>query len=197
MGFPRQEYWSGLPFPSPGDLPNPEIEPTSPTLAGRFFSTEPSGKPRLCHRPIDFYRLCDLLSIDKFFRWGSKLRDILTFQHSQSWIYSWKFSTALFPTTPFPHRGEKGVCSEIPFWSGHDVYRAVLGGPVDVSEGGRHGPFSPDASGLLEGNRPAAAKGERVRRKGPSAPKWGLPAQLWGSMNEPSRGCLFCHLPIL
>ena len=38
----RQEYWSGLPFPSPGDLPNPEIEPTSltsPALAGRFFTT--------------------------------------------------------------------------------------------------------------------------------------------------------------
>ena len=39
MGFPRQEYWSGLPFPSPGDVPNPGIEPASPTLAGRFFTT--------------------------------------------------------------------------------------------------------------------------------------------------------------
>ena len=41
MEFPRQEYWSGLPFPSPGDLPNPEIELLSlksPELAGRFFS---------------------------------------------------------------------------------------------------------------------------------------------------------------
>ena len=45
MGFPRQEYWSGLPFPSPGDLPNPGIESGSPTLAGRFFTTEPPGKP--------------------------------------------------------------------------------------------------------------------------------------------------------
>ena len=46
--FPRQEYWSGLPFPTPGDLPNPGIEPTSltsPALAGRFFSTVPDGKP--------------------------------------------------------------------------------------------------------------------------------------------------------
>ena len=45
MGFSRQEYWSWLPFPSPGDLPNPEIEllsPGSPTLAGRFFAAEPS-----------------------------------------------------------------------------------------------------------------------------------------------------------
>ena len=42
--FSRQEYWSGLPFPSPGDLPDPEIEPESPTLAGRFFTSEPPGK---------------------------------------------------------------------------------------------------------------------------------------------------------
>ena len=39
MGFSRQEYWSGLPFPSPGDLPKPEIESASPALAGRFFTT--------------------------------------------------------------------------------------------------------------------------------------------------------------
>ena len=41
MGFSRQEYWSGLPFPSPGDLPDPGIEPVSPVLAGGFFITEP------------------------------------------------------------------------------------------------------------------------------------------------------------
>ena len=45
MGFPRQEYCSGLPFPSPGNLPDPEIEPLFPSLAGRFFSAEPPGKP--------------------------------------------------------------------------------------------------------------------------------------------------------
>ena len=45
MGFPRQEYWSGLPFPSPGDLPNPGIKPASLALAGGFFTTEPPGKP--------------------------------------------------------------------------------------------------------------------------------------------------------
>ena len=46
-GFPRQEYWSGLPFPSPGDIPDPETEPmppASPALAGRFLITTPSGK---------------------------------------------------------------------------------------------------------------------------------------------------------
>ena len=48
MGFRRQEYWSGLPFPSPGDLPDPGIEPASPispSLAGRFFTTVPLVKP--------------------------------------------------------------------------------------------------------------------------------------------------------
>ena len=45
IGFPRQEYWSGLPFPAPEDLSHPEIEPTSPALAGGFSTTEPPGKP--------------------------------------------------------------------------------------------------------------------------------------------------------
>ena len=45
MGFPRQEYWSGLSFLSSGDLPNPRIKPMSPELAGRLFTTEPPGKP--------------------------------------------------------------------------------------------------------------------------------------------------------
>ena len=45
MGFPGQEYWSGLPFPSPGDLSDPGIEPVSFALSGRFFTAEPLGKP--------------------------------------------------------------------------------------------------------------------------------------------------------
>ena len=48
MGFSGQEYWSGLPPPNPGDLPDPGIEPvslSSPALAGRFFATVPPGNP--------------------------------------------------------------------------------------------------------------------------------------------------------
>jgi len=47
MRFSRQEYWSGLPFPIPWDLPDPGIEPNlmSPVLAGGFFTAEPFGKP--------------------------------------------------------------------------------------------------------------------------------------------------------
>ena len=40
MGFSRQEYWSGLPFPSPGDLPDPEIEPWSPALKAESLPSE-------------------------------------------------------------------------------------------------------------------------------------------------------------
>ena len=43
-GFPRQEYWSGIPFPSPGNLPDAGIEPIPPALAGGFFTTEPPEK---------------------------------------------------------------------------------------------------------------------------------------------------------
>ena len=47
MGFCRQEYWSGLPFPSPGDLPDQRIEPGSPALQADALSSEPPGKPGL------------------------------------------------------------------------------------------------------------------------------------------------------
>ena len=46
MGFSRQEYWNGLPFPSPGNLPNPGIEPRSPALQADSLPTELGGKPR-------------------------------------------------------------------------------------------------------------------------------------------------------
>ena len=48
MEFSRQEYWSGLPFPSPGDLPNPGIKPGSPMLLADALPSEPPGKPLLC-----------------------------------------------------------------------------------------------------------------------------------------------------
>ena len=49
-GFPRQAYWSGLPFPPPGDLPDSGIEPMSLALAGGFLTTVPPGK--LCLKPL-------------------------------------------------------------------------------------------------------------------------------------------------
>ena len=56
MGFPRQEYWSGLPFPSPGTLPNPGIEPGSPALQADSLPTELRGKPHI------FAYICFLLN---------------------------------------------------------------------------------------------------------------------------------------
>ena len=46
MGFSRQEYWSGLPFPSPGDLPDPGIEPGSPALQAEALPSKPPEKPQ-------------------------------------------------------------------------------------------------------------------------------------------------------
>ena len=62
MGFSRQEYWSGLPFPPPGALPDSGIEPTSPAsfaLAGGFFTIVPPGKPIIHDTQV--------LSLKKFF----------------------------------------------------------------------------------------------------------------------------------
>ena len=55
MGFPRQEYWSGLLFPSPRDLPDPGIKPESPALAGRFFTTALPGKPGFSYSQFFFF----------------------------------------------------------------------------------------------------------------------------------------------
>ena len=55
MGFSRQECWSGLPFPSPGDLPDPGIEPGSPALEADALTSEPPGKPCLQIKYIQFY----------------------------------------------------------------------------------------------------------------------------------------------
>ena len=52
MGFPGQEYWSGLPFPPSGDLPDPRIEPTFPALQVDSLSSEPPGKPLQIERGL-------------------------------------------------------------------------------------------------------------------------------------------------
>ena len=54
MGFSTQEYWSGLPFPSPGDLPDPGIEAGSPALEADALTSEPPGKPKLDFVKIKF-----------------------------------------------------------------------------------------------------------------------------------------------
>ena len=58
MGIPRQEYWSGLPFSSPEDLPAPGIELVSPALAGSFFTAKLPGKPHYVLMPLLFWIVC-------------------------------------------------------------------------------------------------------------------------------------------
>ena len=64
MGFSRQKYWSRLPFPSPGDLPNPGVEPGSPALQAQSLLSEPPGKLTVTRAPGDS-RLHNLALADK------------------------------------------------------------------------------------------------------------------------------------
>ena len=57
-GFPRQEYWSELPFPSPGDLPHPGIEPKSPALQVHSLPTEPPEEPYIQYKHILYIEKC-------------------------------------------------------------------------------------------------------------------------------------------
>ena len=57
MGFSRQEYWSGLPCPPPGDLPDPGIEPRSPSLQADSLPTEPPGSPTPCTSEVHLLQL--------------------------------------------------------------------------------------------------------------------------------------------
>ena len=67
MGFSKQEYWSGLPFPSPGDLPNPGIEPGSPALQADSLPSEPPGRPICLFKHIQVLFLKDDLLILSLF----------------------------------------------------------------------------------------------------------------------------------
>ena len=72
MGFSRQEYWSGLPFPSPGDLPDPGIEPRSPALQADSSLTELQGKPQI----ISLIKLMKIRTIETFLPIYMKLESI-------------------------------------------------------------------------------------------------------------------------
>ena len=113
MEFSRQEYWSGLPFPSPGDLPNPGIEPCSPALQADSLPTELRGKPialtirtfvgkvMFLFFPLERYK-------DRYFwhgalqafeilsgRWRWNMVCGLTISHSTLWLDSWESQLAI------------------------------------------------------------------------------------------------------
>ena len=79
LEFPRQEYWSGFPFPAPGDLSNPGIEPVSPTLAGGFFTTAPPGKPQLS----SVFHLLTLATHSDSFSRGSPFPEAINYSSLQ------------------------------------------------------------------------------------------------------------------
>ena len=92
MGFPRREYWSGLPFPPPGDLPDPGIEAASPALASGFFITEPPGKPEFQNSYIRQILPAQLLS-----GWRDRFLVLLTLSrfHCLPELFKWLRSAVL------------------------------------------------------------------------------------------------------
>ena len=72
MGLSRQEYWSGLPCPPPGDPPKTGIEPRSPTLQADSLPSELPGKPTVCHRGYKTTRIpCAKVKLKKKIRWNN------------------------------------------------------------------------------------------------------------------------------
>ena len=87
LGFSRQEYWSGLPFPSPGDLPDPGIEHVPPASAGRFFTTEPPGKPStFSDKAKQVLKKWRVSSEDPGHNWS--LQCPVRLPHSLPWFYT-------------------------------------------------------------------------------------------------------------
>ena len=102
MGFSRQEYWSGLPFPSPGDLPYPGIEPRSPAFWADALSSKPPGKPnkpRQCIKKQRYYFTDKGLS-NQSCDFSSNYVQILELNHKESWgPKNWCFWTVVLEKT--------------------------------------------------------------------------------------------------
>ena len=101
MGFPGQEYWSGWPFPSPGDLPNVGTEHASPESAGRVFSTEAPGKPS-----SETYTL--LICVKGLFGiWGLGVEGVRWYMHIHSGVELVSHRTNIAILTYVQHFGTK------------------------------------------------------------------------------------------
>ena len=92
MGLCWQEHWSGLPFPPPGDLPDPGIKLESPALAGGFYTTEPQGKPQL--GPLLLHIFCFLVYYS------------LSLISMKTWIFTCSVLPVNWPGEPGLHRKE-------------------------------------------------------------------------------------------
>ena len=109
MEFSRPEYWSGLPYPSPGDHPNPGIEPRSPALQADSLPTEPSGKPREKEYLVDLFifKHIILLLLNKIFT--TLFWFIISLVHY--------FFPAYGILVPWP--GSESMISELGAWGPH------------------------------------------------------------------------------
>ena len=127
IGVSRQEYWSELPWPPPGDLPNPGVEPGYPTLQADSLASEPPGKPKKC-TISDLYLYCGCSRIQPIFNLRAALKSS---QETTSLVHIKRFSRVLngvsltqedviaFPPTVRPllevweandRSGEPGIC---------------------------------------------------------------------------------------
>ena len=88
MGFSRQKYWSGLPFPSPGDLPNPGIEPRSPASQAEALTSEPPGEHTQHHQLLE--------------KCSSKLQSVIVLCNYITTLYYVIIITLYVCTTSFP-----------------------------------------------------------------------------------------------
>ena len=100
IGFPRQEFWSMLPFPSPGDLPNPGIKSVSPALTDGFFTTELWGKP-------DFLWWFQV----KHKKWGKKRLQVFHYSKTNREI-SPNYSTVDKDLWRYGWRGEDSIAGQ-------------------------------------------------------------------------------------
>ena len=118
MGFPRQEHWSGLPFPSPGDLPDPGIKPTSPALGSGFFTAKPPRKPprikccsvaksclALCH-PVNCNMRASLsITVSLSFLKLMCIESVRVFSSESAlcirWPKYWSFSFSISPSNEY------------------------------------------------------------------------------------------------
>ena len=104
MGFSRQEYWSRLPFPSPGDLPDPEIKLRSPTLQADSLPSEPPGKPNYYNILYTTYSLYTIIDLSVQFSLVHSLSRVRLF--ATPWIAARQASLSITisrPSSPWCH----------------------------------------------------------------------------------------------
>ena len=171
MGFSRQEYWSGLPFPSPGDLPNPRIEPRSPALRADALPSKPPGNPMI--QPRQHIKKHRHSFTDK----GPSSQSY-GFSSSRVWMWELDYKEGCVP---------KNWC----FWT--VVFEKTLESPLDCKEikpvhpkgnqswlftgrtnGEAEAPilWPPDANNWLIGKDPDAGKDWRWEEKGMTGMRW-------------------------